>query len=79
MLSDEVGEGRSLVVMCGAFRARDLAAFPNLTVKKIPKAVLGRCEWGQDDYSLEVGQLPLRPPEEPAADFVGSTALPVTP
>jgi len=63
-LSDEVGEGRSLLVMCGAFRVKNLDAFPNLTVKKIPKAVLSRCEWGKDDYSLEIKSLPMKPAEE---------------
>ena len=62
-LSDEVGEGRSLLIMCGAFRVKSLDDFPNLTVKKIPKAVLTRCEWGKDDYSLEIENLPIR--EEP--------------
>ena len=59
-LSDEVGEGRSLLVMCGAFRVKNLDDFPNLTVKKIPKAVMSRCEWGKDDYSLEIENLRLR-------------------
>ena len=59
-LSDEVGEGRSLLIMCGAFRVKNLDEFPNLTVKKIPKAVLSRCEWGRDDYSLEIAHLPMR-------------------
>jgi len=59
-LSDEVGEGRSLLVMCGAFRVKNLDDFPNLTVKKIPKAVMSRCEWGKDDYSLEIRNLQLR-------------------
>ena len=59
-LSDEVGEGRSLLVMCGAFRVKNLDEFPNLTVKKIPKAVLSRCEWGKDDYSLEIKSLPMK-------------------
>ncbi len=63
-LSDEVGEGRSLLILCGAFRVKNLDAFPNLTVKKIPKAVLARCEWGKDDYSLEIRSLPIRQPEE---------------
>ena len=63
-LSDEVGEGRSLLVMCGAFRVKNLDAFPNLTVKKIPNAVLSRCEWGRDDYSLEIKSLPIKPAEE---------------
>ncbi len=68
-LSDEVGESRSLLVMCGAFRVKSLEDFPNLTVKKIPKAVLTRCEWGHDDYSLEIKNLPLKspPPEESLA------------
>jgi adenine-specific DNA-methyltransferase len=61
-LSDEVGESRSLLVMCGAFRVKNLEDFPNLTVKKIPKAVLTRCEWGHDDYSLEIKNLPLKTP-----------------
>ncbi|MBU4241209.1 MAG: site-specific DNA-methyltransferase [Actinobacteria bacterium] len=64
-LSDELGEGRSLLVMCGAFRVKNLDEFPNLTVKKIPKAVLTRCEWGHDDYSLEIKNLPMKAPEEP--------------
>ena len=59
-LSDEVGESRSLLVMCGAFRVKNLDEFPNLTVKKIPKAVLNRCEWGKDDYSLEIKNLPMK-------------------
>ena len=67
-LSEEVGDKRSLLVMCSAFRARGLDAFPNLTVKKIPKTVLSRCEWGKDDYSLEIKNLPAAVPEsEPQA------------
>jgi len=71
-LSDEVGEGRSLLIMCGAFRVKNLDEFPNLTVKKIPKAVLNRCEWGKDDYSLEIQNLPVR--EEPLIGQVESDA-----
>jgi adenine-specific DNA-methyltransferase len=59
-LSEEVGEGRTLLVYCMAFRG-NAAAFPNLTVKKIPNAVLHRCEWGRDDYSLQVAALPPAP------------------
>ncbi|HAH07454.1 MAG TPA: site-specific DNA-methyltransferase [Elusimicrobia bacterium] len=63
-LADEVGEDRSLLVMCSAFRIKNLDEFPNLTVKKIPKAVLSRCEWGRDDYSLEIKNLPMKVEEE---------------
>lgn len=61
-LSDEVGKKRSLLVVCCAFRCRNVADFPNLTVKKIPKAVLSKCEWGKDDYSLEIKNLPAAEP-----------------
>ena len=61
-LSDEVGPDRSLLVLCTAFRAKP-DRFPNLTVKKIPKQVLSRCEWDHDDYSLQVENLPKAPPQ----------------
>jgi adenine-specific DNA-methyltransferase len=57
-LSEEVGESRSLLVMCPAFRARKIGEFSNLNIKKIPKAVMGRCEWAKDDYSIEIKSLP---------------------
>ena len=61
-ISDEVGLNRSLLICCSAFRC-DVSQFENLTVKKIPKAVLKKCEWGHDDYSLEIENLPDAPPE----------------
>ena len=67
-LSDEVGEARSLLVVCSAFRGKK-GGYPNLTVKKIPAAVLGRCEWGKDDYSLKVENLPKAPPERGQQEF----------
>ncbi len=60
-LSADVGPERSLLVMCTAFRGKP-DAYPNLTIKKIPKTVLSRCEWGRDDYSLEVANLKSAPP-----------------
>jgi adenine-specific DNA-methyltransferase len=60
-LSDEVGPERNLLVVCSSFRGHK-EGYQNLTVKKIPKAVLGRCEWGKDDYSLKVENLPKAVP-----------------
>lgn len=67
-LSDEVGEQRSLLVMCAAFRGKP-DRYPNLTIKKIPKAVLSRCEWSHDDYSLQVENLPKAPPPKGQQDL----------
>lgn len=72
-LSDEVGSDQSLLVCCSAFRGvtatKAAERWPNLTLKKIPKMVLARCEWGHDDYSLNVANLPMAKadPVEPAA------------
>lgn len=65
-LSEEVGEDRTLLIMCKSFTGR--AQFQNLTIKKIPKAVMTKCEWGEDDYSLAIRSLPPPPPEPEATD-----------
>lgn len=66
-ISEQVGSERSLLICCGAFRGKP--DFPNLTVKKIPQAVLSRCEWGRDDYSLNVDeQAPVVAVEEAKGD-----------
>lgn len=70
-LSEDVGSNRTLLVLCSAYRA-DLSQFPNLTVKKIPNAVLAKCEWGHDDYSLQVENLPAAPkPKVDQPDLFG--------
>ncbi|MEK6747740.1 MAG: site-specific DNA-methyltransferase [Pseudomonadota bacterium] len=63
-ISDEVGEQRSLLICCAAFRGK-ADRYVNLTLKKIPNAVLKRCEWGHDDYSLKVENLPQKTAEVP--------------
>jgi adenine-specific DNA-methyltransferase len=70
-LSDEVGPDRSLLVLCFAFRG-NVERWTNLTIKKIPKQILSHCEWGHDDYSLKVENLPKAPPKPgQMALFVG--------
>ena len=62
-LSNEVGPENRLLVVCKAFRGK-CDDYPNLTVKKIPKAILAKCEWDHDDYSLKVENLPKTPKKE---------------
>jgi adenine-specific DNA-methyltransferase len=70
-ISEQVGPERTLLICCGAFRGKP--DFPNLTVKKIPQAVLARCEWGRDDYSLNVTeQAPVVAVEEAKAEASSS-------
>ncbi len=62
-LSDDVGVDHTLLVCCAAFHgitaAKASERWSNLTLKRIPKMVLARCEWGHDDYSLNVANLPI--------------------
>ncbi|SCZ86236.1 site-specific DNA-methyltransferase [Nitrosomonas mobilis] len=79
-LSDEVGTDQSLLVCCAAFHsvtaAKASERWPNLTLKKIPKMVLARCEWGHDDYSLNVANLPMAQIEKSELTADASTNKP---
>lgn len=57
-LSDDVGDERSLLVLCAAWRG-NADHFTNLTLRKIPNHIRSKCEWGHDDYSLNVANLPI--------------------
>ncbi|MEQ1558927.1 MAG: site-specific DNA-methyltransferase [Methyloglobulus sp.] len=77
VISDEVGNNRTLMICCKAFMASDNKTsqvsdtsqtystnkqvsnpFANLTLKKIPQAILSKCEWDHDDYSFSLNVLP---------------------
>jgi adenine-specific DNA-methyltransferase len=64
-----------LLILCNAWLG-SAAAWPNLTLKKIPNAVLGRCEFGRDDYSLQVASLPAAPESNAAPEPAAAPATP---
>ena len=64
-LSDDVGDSCTLLICCGSFDGKK-DSYSNLTIKKIPKAILKKCEWNHDDYSLEIKNLPMSAPDPPA-------------
>jgi len=68
-LAEEVGPEQTLLICCAAWRGQ-AADYPNLTLKKLPQAVLHRCEWGHDDYSLNVRNLTEKPAAPPSAASV---------
>ncbi len=51
-ISDALGEG-NLLICCGAFTGSKIA-YHNITLKKIPAAILKKCEWGSAGYPLPV-------------------------
>lgn len=57
-IHETMTEGESLLVCCTSFQKECKQAFPNISIKKIPQMLLGRCEFGKDDYSLNIIELP---------------------
>ena len=44
----------SLLICCKAFAEGAEELYENINIKKIPQAILDKCEFGRDDYSLNV-------------------------
>lgn len=57
-IHDTMAEEETLLICCTAFQKECKQAFGNITIKKIPQMLLGRCEFGKDDYSLNIIELP---------------------
>lgn len=58
-IQDEMQPNESLLIACKAYHP-DCAnnRFANISIKKIPHMLLGRCEFGREDYSLNIVNLP---------------------
>lgn len=63
-IAEQIKEGESLLVCCTAFQKECRSAFSNITIKKIPQMLLGRCEFNKDDYSLNIVEMPIMEEEE---------------
>lgn len=68
-IHEEMQPDESLLICCKSHFAGADGKYDNITVKKIPSMLLGKCEFGRDDYSLNIVDMP-RDPNEP--DFVPS-------
>lgn len=74
-ISETMQEGESLLICCTAFQKECATHAPNITVKKIPQMLLGRCEFNKDDYSLNIIDMPpLDLNEDPDTDFIPEDA-----
>lgn len=58
-VAEQMKDGESLLICCTAFQKECRNAFPNITIKKIPQMLLGRCEFDHNDYSLNIVSLPV--------------------
>jgi adenine-specific DNA-methyltransferase len=57
-IKDTMEEGEYLVIACRSFDGGLEKAYSNITIKKIPQMLLSRCEFGKENYNLNI----VRPP-----------------
>ena len=62
-IADGMQPEESLLICCKAFQEECQNKFKNITIKKIPLLLLERCEFGKDDYSLNIINVPFEQSE----------------
>lgn len=63
-IQDEMQPGESLLICCKSFQKECKGKYSNITIKKIPQMLLGRCEFGKEDYSLNIINMPTDETDE---------------
>jgi len=63
-IREEMKPEETLLICCKAFQEPCESRFANINIKKIPHMLLGRCEFGKDDYSLNIVNVPLENEQE---------------
>lgn len=53
-IHDRMSGDDSLLICCSKFQPECRERFPNITIKKIPQALLDTCEFDRSDYSLNI-------------------------
>lgn len=58
-IQEQIGDNETLLICCKAFTVNP-DDYPSITFEKIPASILHRCEYGKDNYSLEIAEIPQR-------------------
>ncbi|MBM2833240.1 MAG: methylase domain protein [Candidatus Brocadiaceae bacterium] len=66
-IHEEMKPDESLLICCKSFQEACENRYATITIKKIPKMLLGRCKFGKEDYSLNIVNLP-EPTPDPAQE-----------
>ncbi len=57
-LNEELQPNESVLICCKSFAKECKNKYANITIKKIPQMLLGRCKFDKDDYSFNIVNLP---------------------
>lgn len=66
---ETMAEDETLLICCTSFQRECKQAFNNISIKKIPQMLLGRCEFDKDDYSLNIISAPEVESDEDAEEI----------
>lgn len=58
-IHEQMQEDESLLICCKSFSKEVEDRYPNITIKKIPMMLLGRCEFDKDNYNLNIVNVPI--------------------
>lgn len=67
-IKDTMQEDEYLIIACKSFDSGIDKAYDNIVIKKIPQMLLNRCEFGKDDYALNIIHPPIYEDEEMECD-----------
>lgn len=67
-IKDTMQEDEYLIIACKSFDSGIDKAYDNIVIKKIPQMLLNRCEFGKDDYALNIVHPPVYEDEEMESD-----------
>lgn len=63
-IQEEMKPEETLLICCKAYQPECENRHTSITIKKIPSLLLGKCEFGRDDYSLNIVNLPTEERDE---------------
>jgi adenine-specific DNA-methyltransferase len=72
-IKDEMQPDETLLICCKSFQKECKNKYPGITIKKIPQMLLGRCEFGKDDYSFNIINSPLQEQDQ-SKDYTETSA-----
>ena len=67
-IEDSMEDGEYLIIACRSYDAGLEKAYGNITIKKIPQMLLSRCEFGRENYNLNIVHPPVYDDEEVESD-----------
>lgn len=78
-IHDDMQPDENLLIACKSYQKGCANRHPNISIKKIPHLLLGRCEFGRDDYSFNIVNMPTDEQEDFSEEDMPESPTPPAP